>query len=1153
MGNPIYCSLHQHTDASFLDSCNKPDVLAKRAKSVGMPAIAITDHGNVHNYIKMYKECKKQGVKFIPGLEFYFTHKHADRERKSRHITILCMNDKGLETIYKLSTVSNQPVDMGGGFFYRPRIDWEMLEKYNEGLICLTGCMNSPVNHEFGRNKNYDAGKTHAEHLLHIFGRDRLFVELQLVNDPLTKKGDRTIYIPEQDVIFEWSKRLAADLNLKTVATNDSHYIDKSDAFAHEILKAIDAGATLETPRADPDNPTGERGRLVFSGFDYHVKSTEEMLEKFSEAEVAMSNTIADMCNVNIPLKQNHTPKFDPKLDAKQAMEFLRAKARDGWKKLEIQRKPNVKAYEDRVKMELKDVEEASLQDYFLIVWDVVDYCIRNGIPVGRGRGSAAGSLVSYLLRITDVDPVENGLIWERFWNRGRKGSMPDVDLDICIERRGEVVTYLRNKFGEDKVFPICAISTMTTKAAIKDVGKVVGLPFAYVNELTDMVPHKCKNIQQAIEEIPELKEMATNGIDKEVIEWEKELTKATNSPNPNQELIDLLNKQITDRKKKLKTTFDVAQKLEDVARQRSAHACALLISDEPVFGKVPLCFDAKKKKMLTAFDMYDLEELGYLKLDILGLKTLDVCSKVYPEGVRSIRDFDDPKVFELISKGYTKGVFQFESPLGRQWCKKLKPQNILELSDLNALLRPAVLEVGMADEYIKNRADPVEMEAAFSHPDLKPILGNTYGCVVYQEQMLEIAKKFAGFSLSEADLLRKAVGKKIPEELAKLKVGFIAGVKKNYDEKLGEQLWSWIEKGAEYGFNKSHSLSYAQLAYITAWMKLNHTAKFFWALLIHSKDEQKPQEEIRSIFFDAKRFKVNVRPPSSQRGNTDFELDGTDIYFGLQHIKGIGEASCRMLQSIKKTTWEEIIRNKCQFKIKKTILEGLILSGSFDHFQLTRKSMLMQYRFMSELTDKEVPVFEHIMYGDPANLSKTVKAGTQTITIPRATDFVDAIDKFVSFLDKENVNLKLIISSRAEKLKEFCANFLIEYNSGKEFSIREVADYESTLLGIPATCSCVDGYYNHNTTHFLIEIEKEHDGVGICTVAMIANSREVTDKRGRKMAFITLEDKSFSMDAVVFANPYMKYGKLIEKGKVVLLNGKTKGGSFLIDSIEAL
>lgn len=1157
MNSKNYCSLHLHSCGSYLDSLSRPEDIAKRAKELEYPAYALTDHGSCTYHIKAYKEAKKNGIKIIPGMEAYWTNDHDAKERKSNHLTIICKNNEGLSNLYKLCTISNTPTEDGGGFYYKPRISWKDLEKYNQGLIVLSGCMNSIINRAFIDN-NYNLGKEYAERFISILGKDRFFIELQLVNDKIGQEN-RTIYIPEQDIILEYSRKLAKDLGLRSAATNDCHYINKEDSFAHEILKAIDARATLADPPANRE--TGGRGRLVFNGTDYYLRSDKEMRQKFTDEEVDCTKYIADLCDVKIELKQNHIPKFDSNLNPKQSMEKLKEELRNGWKYFNINKKKNKDDYKKRIDIELIDIEDAGLQDYFLIVWDVVRYCINSGIPVGLGRGSAAGSLTSYLLQITAIDPVENGLIWERFWNRGRKGSMPDVDLDIGIERRDEVVKYLREKFGQDRVFPMCSISTMTAKAAIKDVGKVIGLPFSYTNELTNLIPHKCNSLKDAIKDVEEINKMAADGIDNDVIMWQKnidELSLKKKSVNLEKfpddikdidEQILLLNSDITERKRMLKTTFDVAQKIENISRQRSSHACAILIADEPIFGKVPLCFDAKKRTQLTAFDMYDLEEMGYLKLDILGLKTLDVCNKVYPEGIRGLKDFNDPRVFDLISSGNTKGVFQLESPLGRQWCKKLKPRNINELSDLNALLRPAVLEVGMADEYVKNRAVPEN--APPIHNDLRPILGSTYGCVVYQEQMLEIARVFAGFSLSEADLLRKAVGKKIPEELAKLKDGFIKGVVKNYkDEKLGDELWSWIEKGAEYGFNRSHSLSYATMAYITAWMKLYHTEKFFLALLSYSEDEQDPKEEVRSIFFDAKRFGVHIKPPSIQRGNIDFELDIKDIYFGLSHIKGIGETSCNNIKKIKNSTWDDILYNKVA-KINKGVLEALMLSGALDHLGMTRKTMLLQYEFINNLTDKEMQIWNHILNRIPDKLIKSIKEGDIEIVIKKANDFKEAIINLVEFLNIDNIKYKMINSNRVETLKLICSEIINKYDE-KEFDIKQKAEYESHYLGIPATCSSVDSYYSHNVTHFLIEVDNEQNGIGICTVALISNIKKVIDKRGNEMAFIVLEDKSFCLDGVIFSKAYGEYKNILESGKVLILSGRKNNGSFIVNKVEA-
>ena len=1411
-----YCSLHQHSDTSFLDSLNKPEDLVKRAKEVGMPAIAITDHGNLHNYIKMYKECKKQGIKFIPGIEVYFTNKHSERERSSRHLTILAQNNTGLETIYKLNTLANTPIDLGGGFYYRPRIDWEMLEKHNDGLICLMGCMNSPVNHEFAKD-NYDLGKEHAKHLLEIFGKDRFYVELQLVNDPFDK-NNRQIYIPEQDIIIEYSRKLASELGLKSVASNDSHYLYKEDSFTHEILKAIDAKGTLQTPIANPS--LGTRGRLVFGGFDYHVKSTEEMLEKFSEEEIAATKEIADKCQVNFLLKQNHMPQFSKDMDNDQAYEHLVKQCRIGFNKRKLDK--NNDNYINRIKTELSDIKDANLANYFLIVWDTIQFCLNNNIPIGAGRGSAAGSLVSYLLEITNVDPIEHGLIWERFWNRGRKGSMPDIDLDISIVNREKVVDYLKKKFGEDKVFSMMTINKFTTKEVIKDVGKVLGLPFQYMNELTEHVEVKhgfVSSIDEAIN-VNETLKNASEGKDKETEAWLKQIEKLKSSPDKNYLKIEELNNKISERQKILKSLFHHARKLENASRHRGTHACAMLISDEPTFGKVPLCYDAKKKKMITAYDMYDLEELGYLKLDILGLKTLDVCNEISPGCVRKFSTYNDEKTYELIGSGKTKGIFQLESPLGKQWCIKVKPKNISEISDLIALIRPAVLQCisedtkilireykrgkknknigfdyktikdlyksfhfnkekgyksikkivsldestnkfirndiidiiktgvkkvysikliskleggnsryclkqqsnslnieatqdhkfltvdgwkelkdikpgdyvavvnkrfghrygnrihsdkatgyknyrdtafynyqykcifcnenkgfgfldvnhingnkttnnnpdnlcflcpnhhreftmglitkedcniskekyrlkfnknimflmvsqidyageketydismksphnnfvagdfivhncGMADDYIMNRENPENIQ--YIHSDLKPILEKTYGCMIYQEQMIEISKVFAGFDLAEADSLRKAVGKKIPEEIEKLKEKFISGVEKKYNKKLGEELWTWIENGANYLFNKSHSLSYATLSYITAYLKVHHTKQFFLSLLNFSEEEQDSQQEIEDLYFDAKSFGINLKTPSILEQNHKFKLVGNNIIFGLHSIKNIGKSSHSYLEKIKDFSWIDILLQKNNVKSKKDTLEALILSGALDHLGVSRAIMLLESAFMRELTEKEIPIIKHILYKTPEFLEKETTKKHTKIQLDNATDLFHCVTVLSNFLKNENVEHKFISSNRAETLSNLCSTFISLY-SQNSFSISQIADYETHYLGIPITYAKTDAYYDNNHSHYILEIEKEHENANCCTIGLISRINEKTDKKGRPMAFVTLQDRTGKIDAILFSSNYEAYKSMINLENIVLVDGRKSKNAFIINKIRRL
>lgn len=1152
----IYNSLHQHSDASFLDSCNQPDALAKKASEVGMKAIALTDHGNVHNFVKMADACKKAGVKFIPGCEFYFTHDHKEKERKSRHLTILCRNNVGLRNIYALTTIANTPVDMGGGFFYRPRISWDDLAKHSEGLICLTGCMNSPMNHEFGRNQDYDKGKEVCEELVKIFSPDHLFVEMQMVNDPIGAPH-RRVYIKEQDVIFEWGRRVASDLGLRMVATNDSHYLDKDDSFAHEILKCLDAKATLNTPVVDHERGV-TKGRLVFNGFDYHVKSTEEMREKFTDDDIRMTEVIADMCDVTFESAE-HMPMFEASMTHEKAYEMLVQECRKGWVSRGFKELPKdaQKAYADRIRIELEDIRDADLANYFLIVWDVLRFCRDNLIPVGPGRGSAAGSLVSYLLYITQVDPIKHGLLWERFWNRGRKGSMPDIDVDVSILRKDDIVAYIKEKFGHDRVFPMMTIGTMATAAAIKDVGKAIGLKFEYMNGITRELPHKCKNIEDAIARSPVIKE-ASEGIDSDTKEWEAEIERIKDDPAEMHRLIELRG-LVAERKKKLVQTFVVAKRLEGCARQRGTHACALLIADQPIDDLIPLCWDAKKKQHITGFDMYDIEKLGFLKLDILGLKTLDVIADAHPAGAQCLYEpdkyfapWDCQKTYQLLAQGRNKGVFQLESPLGKSWCKRMKPKNQEELCALVSLIRPAVLEIGMADDYLKNRQDPENI--MYIHQDLEPIMEQTYGCQVYQEQMIRMVQDLAGWNLAEADALRKAVGKKIPEKLAAMKDKFRDGVKATTgNEKLADELWGWIEKGAEYGFNKSHAMCYGgYLGYITAYMKVHYPAKFILALLKFSKDEADSHTEIMELFYDGKLFGVNLLPPSIDKGNEDFELHGQDIFFGLSHIKHIGDSTIYSLKKLGQISWDRVLLDG-GFKIKKDVLEALILSGAFDCFGLTRKNMTEQNEFLSELTDKEAPIFRTFITG--GELTKTTKKnGEQKFTASKASSFEEAVANFESFIVNENESMKLINARRAVTISALCAGFSNAYKPGSEYGPREKAGYETYYLSVPLTCSEVDIYAGDGRqTHTLLEAENEFDKVGVSIIALVNRVHSRKDRNGRMMAFLGLQDRTFQMDTVMFSQAWFTYGTLVKPGKILLIDAYKNKGGLIVNRVYEL
>jgi DNA polymerase III alpha subunit len=554
------------------------------------------------------------------------------------------------------------------------------------------------------------------------------------------------------------------------------------------------------------------------------------------------------------------------------------------------------------------------------------------------------------------------------------------------------------------------------------------------------------------------------------------------------------------------------------------------------------------------------LEDLGFLKLDILGLKTLDVIADSHPEGAKCLYNpeeyfgpWDDPAVYSLFAKGRTKGVFQLESPLGKTWCKKIKPKTQGELSDLVALIRPAVLEIGMADDYVKNRAKPDEV--SYIHTDLERILSDTYGCQIYQEQMLEMVKRFAGFDLAQADAVRKAVGKKNREKMAGIKDDFIDGVKKvEGNDALAEELWTWIEQGAEYGFNKSHSMCYGGvLGYITAYMKVHYPENFILSLLKFSKTEQDSHQEIMELFFDAKLFGINLKPPSTKKENIDFERDGKDIYFGLSHIKHIGASTIKNLENVGNLPWSCVLLDRGNKHLKRDVFLALILSGAFDHYGLTRKEMRQQFEFIENLSPKELPIFRKFLEGGKVEKT-TKKSGDMTYDAGKGTDFLQAVVNFKDFLQTENKTMKVVNSRRSDLLIPLCTEFSADYSPKNDFGPIEKAGFETYYLSVPLTCSEVDIYDGDpRKTHHLVEVEREYDKVGCCIIALVNKVNERADKKGRTMAFIGLQDKTYQMDAAVFSHAWLEHSKKLEPGKVVLIEGKKNRGGFQVIKAEEL
>jgi DNA polymerase-3 subunit alpha len=1110
-----------------MDALSQPEQLAQRAEELGYPAISVTDHGNVHNFIRVYQECKKRKIKFIPGCEFYFTNDHDDREQKSYHLTILAKNNKGLSNIYKMITWANVPVDKGGGMYYKPRISWVELERYSEGIICLTGCMNSPMNRKF-LDEGYAAGKHVAKKLKKIFGSD-LYVELQYVEE-----------IREHAKLLKLCRRVSKELSISAVATNDCHYIKYEDKEIHDVLKSVN------------------KGGLKYSGDDYYLKSAEEMLATFTPEEVAESVKIAEQCDVVIPLKKSHMPTFDSSISKEAAYNKLVREVKKGWKFWGINDYENVSEYRKRLKVELKDIKEADLTNYFLIVWDTVSFADRNNIGRNFSRGSAGGSLVAFCLRIGLLDPIKYGLLWSRFWNRGRKDSMPDIDLDIDSLRRGEVIEYLRNKFGKDKVFPMMTISKMKARVAVTDVARAVGLPFHYVKELTKKIDKKAKTIKEAIAKNALLDEISKGQDDdvktwgQEVVDLEEELKSIRRNTGKRDfkvegKIIDL-QVRMAERSKKLIKTFKVAERLEKTARQRSKHACALLISDKQVFGRVPLVWDNKHKSLMTGFDMYDVEKMGYLKLDVLGVAAVTLLSKIMPNGAYDIlkKGFEDEKAYDIIKEGDCKGIFQFEQGLGVRWCKKMKPGSVEEVAAVSALLRPGPLETGLSDQYCENKRTG---NWTYIHEDLKPICGPTYGVMVFQEQMIKIVQKFGGFDEAHADKVRKACGKKLPEEMEKHKDDFIKGCLKNgYDADVADELWRWVEAQAGYSFNKSHAVGYGMLTYATAYLKARHTIKFFNALLQLSQfGKQKQRINISEIFYNAKLFEIDVKRPSFKVCNEDFEIKRGAIVYGLGHIKNIGKSAVAQVRKLKGLkTWGEVLLRKKG--VKKPTLKALIYSGAMDHFGASRLQLDTSFEFMESFTDREKPILEGLLLtGEPVRLGKKV------VDLGKAKSVRDAVIKLSEFLEEENVELKAINSNRADKLLDACHGFLAQ-DENEELTTKAKAGYEIFYLGIPATCSEVDVYNNDDKTHSCREIrDKLKSGRTAKTIGIIMDVSRKIDRHGNDMAFIKVADSTYMIECCVFHKVLDRCDDKIELGRAVMVEGKKSRGSLIADRITAL
>jgi len=1036
-----FVHLHVHSQYSLLEGACKIPNLVSQAVKLGFPALACTDFGNMFSAIEFYSECMKQGIKPILGTEVYVAP--GSRFERSTHgiknasfvLVLLAKNEVGYKNLLRLSSLGYTE-----GFYYKPRIDKETLKQYGEGLIGLTSGLKGEVGYYLVREQLEEAEETILSYQ-ECLGKENLYLEIQ-------NHG-----IPEEKQIRDGLKELSKKTGSKLVASNDVHYVLKKEARACEALICIQSGSMLDDPH-----------RLRMPSDDYYLKTADEMKSLFKDCPEALEATydIANQCNVELDFNKMLLPNFTPP-NKKTKEVYLRELCEEGVKK-------NLgsinKEYKARLDYELSIINKMGYVAYFLIVWDFIHYAKENDIPVGPGRGSAAGSLVAYSLGITGLDPIAHGLIFERFLNPDRV-SMPDIDIDFCYSRRDEVIDYVKKKYGTDNVAQIITFGTMAARGVIRDVGRIMDVPYADVDVLAKLVPLELNiTLDKAIKMEPEFKKKIHND-------------------------------------DKIRELIEISKLLEGNTRHASTHAAGVVISDKPLYEYVPLF--KQGDIVSTQFSMGAVEKMGLLKMDFLGLKTLTVIDQTIKilKKTRSIDvDFskitmDDEKSYQLLANGETFGVFQLESSGMRDILRKMKPSQFEDIVALLALYRPGPLGSGMVDDFIARRKDPSLIK--FDHPDLESVLKETYGVILYQEQVMQIVSKLAGFNLAGADLLRRAIGKKIPEVMEKQKQAFLEGAKKNkVGSKVAERIWELIEYFAGYGFNKSHSAAYAVISFQTAYLKANYPVEFMTALLTSEKDNS---DKLVRYIEEAKRLKIEVLPPSVNESESEFTCSGNQLRFGLSAVKNVGLGAIEAIIASRKDfgQFDSIFQFTQHLDLRlvnRKVVESLIKCGAFDSFGKKRAQLMS--------------VMERAL-GMGVQRQKDRQVGQ--------TSLFDVLDKKSSF-DSEN--------SELPDIPEWPENQLLAYE-------KEMIGFYVTSHPLSRFSKILKTYAS--ATSSTLNKFKDQDEVSIG--GLIQTKKEILTKKGHKMAFVTLEDLEGSVEVVVFSKLYLSLQELLTEDQTVYLKAR--------------
>ncbi len=892
MSSTPFVHLHCHTDYSLLDGACEVTQLMDLVTEQKMPAVAMTDHGNLFGAVEFYNAAKAKGINPVIGCEVYVSQKgHKIRSESDRynHLVLLCENQEGYRNLINL--VSTGYLD---GFYYKPRIDKDLLAAHSKGLIALSACLRGDVNETLLADK-YDEARRIAYQYTDMFGKNNFFLEVQ------------DHQLDQDKIVNPLLNRLSSETGIPLVATNDSHYLHKDDSRAHEIMLCIQTGKTMS-----------DVNRMKFSTQEFYIKSRAEMERLFGEIPDSLTRPfeIAERCHIKLDPIKDPFPKFDVP-EGQTIDSYFEYVARHGFEKrrgrleamqLQGKLKHDLAEYAERLDREIKTIQSMKFSGYFLVVWDFIRYAKERGIPVGPGRGSAAGSLVGYAMDITDIDPLQYGLLFERFLNPERI-SMPDIDIDFCTHGRGEVIQYVTEKYGREQVAQIITFGTLGARAALKDVGRVLDMKISEVERVTKLVPNQLNiKLKEAFAQEPGFEEA----------------------------------KQKDPR---LKEVLDVACRLEGMARNASVHAAGVVISPTPLKELVPL-YRTNRDEVVTQYDMSGVEKLGLLKMDFLGLTTLTIIADALKliEKHRNIKlivedlPLDDEKAYDIFSKGFTSGVFQFESRGMRDILRKYQPTRIEDLCALNALYRPGPIEGGMIDDFINCKHGRKEVRYEF--PILAEILSETYGVIVYQEQVMQVANLIAGYSLGEADLLRRAMGKKKKEEMDKQRERFTIGAReKGFNAKKAEKLFELMAKFAGYGFNKSHSAAYAYLAFVTAYLKAHYPLDFMSALLT---SETGNATKVVKYINECRDMNISVLPPDVNKSDKDFTPDGNAIRFGLSAIKNVGGAAVESIAGARSKDGPfKSLYNFCERvdlgSVNRRMIEALIKAGAMDSLEGTR------------------------------------------------------------------------------------------------------------------------------------------------------------------------------------------------------------------------